>query len=418
MDVRRTISPVRSAAPIQQMAARDATVGFQAEALRRMQRRSSVASASTSGREAGTVNKQLNILAQHILDVMFRRILLACNHAKTKTVSVEVLDGAGLYNAADYAQAMRFDLPQCTSFRSAQDAKKARAKARAKAQAKLMAFAAPAAKAKAKAKARARGKTAEQEIQHELEHGEDCLYNERAPFVRLARESMRRQRDRLIAEVEAMERNPRQNPPEIPNVLATGEEELRFSEGMLAYLQYLTERILMKIMEVAGDLVKTITAGPRGGKPRATLHARDLLAAAAALASCREYSTLLEGPIRQAAGASEHGAPDHGGGRGASVRTGRDGSARGRGSGGRGRDRSVRARRDGRGSGGRGRHGSAARGGSRGRVAGGGAASGGRGASRGRGNSRPKARAKHTARDIEAREAATRSRRNQGDGAA
>ena len=418
MDVRRTISPVRSAAPIQQMAARDATVGFQAEALRRMQRRASVASASTSGREAGTVNQQLNILAQHILDVMFRRILLACNHAKTKTVSVEVLDGAGLYNAADYAQAMRFDLPQCTSFRSAQDAKKARAKARAKAQAKLMAFAAPAAKAKAKAKARARGKTAEQEIQHELEHGEDCLYNERAPFVRLARESMRRQRDRLIAEVEAMERNPRQNPPEIPNVLATGEEELRFSESMLAYLQYLTERILMKIMEVAGDLVKTITAGPRGGKPRATLHARDLLAAAAALASCREYSTLLEGPIRQAAGASEHGAPDHGGGRGASVRTGRDGSARGRGSGGRGRDRSVRARRDGRGNGGRGRHGSAARGGSRGRVAGGGAASGGRGASRGRGNSRPKARAKHTARDIEAREAATRSRRNQGDGAA
>ena len=417
MDVRRTISPVRSAAPIQQMAARDATVGFQAEALRRMQRRSSVASASTSGREAGTVNQQLNILAQHILDVMFRRILLACNHAKTKTVSVEVLDGAGLYNAADYAQAMRFDLPQCTSFRSAQDAKKVRAKARAKAQAKLMAFAAPAAKAKAKAKARARGKTAEQEIQHELEHGEDCLYNERAPFVRLARGSMRRQRDRLIAEVEAMERNPRQNPPEIPNVLATGEEELRFSEGMLAYLQYLTERILMKIMEVAGDLVKTITAGPRGGKPRATLHARDLLAAAAALASCREYSTLLEGPIRQAAGASEEGAPDHGGGRGASVRAGRDGSARGRGSG-RGRDRSVRARRDGRGSGGRGRHGSAARGGSRGRVAGGGAASGGRGASRGRGNSRPKARAKHTARDIEAREAATRSRRNQGDGAA
>ena len=413
---------MRSAAPIQQMAARDATVGFQAEALRRMQRRSSVASASTSGREAGTVNQQLNILAQHILDVMFRRILLACNHAQTKTVSVEVLDGAGLYNAADYAQAMRFDLPQCTSFRSAQDAKKARAKARAKAQAKLMAFAAPAAKAKAKAKARARGKTAEQEIQHELEHGEDCLYNERAPFVRLARESMRRQRDRLIAEVEAMERNPRQNPPEIPNVLATGEEELRFSEGMLAYLQYLTERILMKIMEVAGDLVKTITAGPRGGKPRATLHARDLLAAAAALASCREYSTLLEGPIRQAAGASEEGAPDHGGGRGArsdaSVRAGRDGSARGRGSGGRGRDRSVRARRGGRGSGGRGRHGSAARGGSRGRVAGGGAASGGRGASRGRGNSRPKARAKHTARDIEAREAATRSRRNQGDGAA
>ena len=402
------------------MAARNVTVGFQAEALRRMQRRANVASASKSGREAGSVNEQLSILAQHILDVMLHRILVACNHLKTKTLtktlSVRVLDEAGLYNEADYVAAMRFDLPQCYTFRQAEDVRKARAKARAKAQAKLMAFAAPA--AKAAAKARARGKTAEREIAHELEHGEDCLYNERAPFARLARQSMRRQRDRLIAEVEAMERNPRQNPPEIPNVLATGEEELRFSEGMLAYLQYLTERILMKIMEVAGDLVKTITAGPRGGKPRATLHARDLLAAAAALASCREYSTLLEGPIRQAAGASEHGAPDHGGGRGASVRTGRDGSARGRGSGGRGRDRSVRARRDGRGSGGTGRHGSAARGGSRGRVAGGGAASGGRGASRGRGNSRPKARAKHTARDIEAREAATRSRRNQGDGAA
>ena len=99
------------------MAARNVTVGFQAEALRRMQRRASVASASKSGREAGSVNEQLDILAQHILDVMLHRILVACNHLKTKTVSVRVLDEAGLYHEADYVAAMRFDLPQCYTFR-------------------------------------------------------------------------------------------------------------------------------------------------------------------------------------------------------------------------------------------------------------------------------------------------------------
>ena len=58
----------------------------------------------------------------------------------------------------------------------------------------------------------------------------------------------------------------------------------------------------MKIMETAGDLVKTFGAGPKGANARKTLHARDLLAAAAVLASCKEYSALLGGPYQASPG--------------------------------------------------------------------------------------------------------------------
>ena len=57
-------------------------VGFQDEALRRMQRKAGVASVSRSGKHLATVDDQLRAIAESILDVVLEKVLIVCHSRK------------------------------------------------------------------------------------------------------------------------------------------------------------------------------------------------------------------------------------------------------------------------------------------------------------------------------------------------
>ena len=161
-------------------------VGFQDEALRRMQRKAGVASVSRSGKHLATVDDQLRAIAESILDVVLEKVLIFCDYHGNKTVTLRILSQAldGLYAPEHYPGGG--DLPPCTSYRAASPAAKGRAKAKANA------------RAPAAGKPQPCGGTAAREIAHE-NNSEDCLYNERAPFSRMVRQAMRAKREEPIS---------------------------------------------------------------------------------------------------------------------------------------------------------------------------------------------------------------------------
>ena len=79
-------------------------VGFQDEALRRMQRKAGVASVSRSGKHLATVDDQLRAIADSILDVVLEKVLIFCDYHGSKTVTLRILSQAldGLYAPAHY----------------------------------------------------------------------------------------------------------------------------------------------------------------------------------------------------------------------------------------------------------------------------------------------------------------------------
>ena len=355
-------------------------VGFQDEALRRMARKAGVSAVAKSGKHMAKVDDQLRAIADSILDAACGRIHILCDYYKSKTVTTAILQTALEEHVPDqYYPDGGANLPLCTSHRAASASAKREAKAKAKAEAKKLAGASPAAKAAARARAVRAAASAEeppvgraaQEIAYE-DTNFHCLYNERAPFVRLVRERMRRQQESA------------RNPGSIATVLRPS-EDIKFSADVLGTLQAVVESLLIKVLRTAGEIVRMTTVGPRGGKPRATINQRDILAATSILGECHP---LLRGNIERApanVAEDEAGAPDRGRGRGR-------GSARGR-----GRGRASSGGREG-----RGRGAPEGRGG-RGRAS---PDSHGRGGSRGRdvkhSRGRPRApRAKSTARDAE-----------------
>ena len=296
-------------------------MGFQDEALRRMQRKAGVSAVSRSGKGLPTVDDQLRSIADSVLNTVGEKILILADYHGVKTVTPRLLGEAldGLYRPEQYPSGQ---LQQCVSLRSATAAEKARAKAAAKAEAKRLAGTSPAAKAAARARAKAasspgaRGSKAAHEIEH-AKAQDDCLYNERAPFARLVRQALRRKRREMGAG------------GVVPSALA-GDEELRFTPEALLILQFVVESVLIKVLRTADVLVKSLTIGPRGGKPRATTNQRDVMVAVKVLKEC---NPILAGGIAETpARMPEEGAPDHGGSHGRGGRGGARGESRGRGS--------------------------------------------------------------------------------------
>ena len=97
----------------------DVQVGFQNEALRRMQRKAGVASVSRSGKHLATVDDQLRAIAESILDVVLEKVLIFCDYHGSKTVTMRILSQAldGLYapehypGGGDLPPAHRTELP-------------------------------------------------------------------------------------------------------------------------------------------------------------------------------------------------------------------------------------------------------------------------------------------------------------------
>jgi len=251
-------------------------IGFQDEALRRMARRAGVTAVAKASKGNASVDDQLRKIAKSIVEKLCERLVIICSHHKTQTITPAILSHTldGLYNHDHYPD---FDgaFPPCKSFKAAT------AKA----------------KAKAKAKAAARGSTAEKEAKHESKH-EDCLYNEGAPFLRLVRAAMHEQHT-----------------------------DVRFTASALSYTQFVVESLLIKILRMAGSLVKELTAGPRGGKGRATVNQKDVLAAVRVLKEC---TPLLKGFVEEIKVAKDPGPIDDAPG----AASGRGGRGRGRGRGG------------------------------------------------------------------------------------
>ena len=308
---------------------------FSDEGLRRMTRRAGVSSAAASG--SLSVNDTIRLLGDLMLRNICEKASVYADYRRNGTVTEGILRETLEFLKVKVDRYTDFSdegFPSCETLRQ----KTVRARARAKRE------------GRPKPKA-SRGNLAKKEIAHEQAQ-EDCLYLQRAPFLRLLRD---------ILESRTAART-----------------MLKVTPRVATWAQFVVESLLIKLLREAGELVREITKGhgEKAKSKRVAINARDIRAVADILKDCWP---VLAGRLRMRAAPAEAG---EGGGRG-----GRGGRGRG-GRGGRGGGGSRGGRRGGGSGSGRGGDSSSGRGGDSGSARGSGGSRRGGGSARGRAGGR------------------------------
>ena len=278
---------------------------FTDEALRRMTRRGGVASSAAKGDLA--LNTELRKQAKAILSNIFDKAMVYVEYRKSKKIDENILRETLEHLSVKSSHYSAPPFTQCETLRSREARKKASAKSGAKKRKSV------------------RGNLAKREITHENRQ-DDCVYMERAPFVRLCRHMVTQRR-----------------------------ANTRMTSEAFSWLQFIIESLLISLLRDAGTLATEITKGHtlNAKSKRIAVNARDIQTVAAILSDCWPVLSTLGHPKEDAPAAPAKASAGRGSGRGRGGRGGR-----GRGSEGRGRGGSDGGR--GRGGSGGGRGGRAA----------------------------------------------------------
>ena len=265
---------------------------FTNEGLRRMARKAGV----SSTREKDLI---LNVEVRVVVEIMLRNIcekirIFADYHGRT------IVNEAMLREALQNLDVPMdsYSAPGEDGFRACESLRSVNARRRSR----DVASPEVAARAKARAKARAtsfgtrtvRGSQAQEEINHEQANNFACVYLEKSPFMRLLRS--------------------------IVQDLDGAHSTLKFQPRVASSIQFVVERLLIRILRHTGQLVREISKGHAnqpGTKPkREAINARDLRAEVDVL---KESWPILRGRRREIGPRAERG---RGSGRGRDNRRG------------------------------------------------------------------------------------------------
>jgi len=144
---------------------------------------------------------------------IFEKALVYVEYRKSKTIDENILRETLEHLSVKASHYSAPPFPQCETLRSREKRKKAQAKT-------------PAIKKRAE-----RGNLAAREITHEKRQG-DCVYMERAPFLRLCRHMITKRR-----------------------------ADVRLTSETFSWLQFIVESLLISLLRDAGILAKEITKG-------------------------------------------------------------------------------------------------------------------------------------------------------------
>ena len=227
---------------------------FNEEGLRRMARRADIEAISQSGdlQVIPTIRNYGNIILTNIAN----KCIIYADHHGRKTIDEHILQEsldylnikADFYHIPPENQAF----PQCESYRQRMARKKEEANASGK----------PLPRKK-------RGALAKQEMEHEKKQ-DDCVYLEFASVARLFK-----------------------------FILSEEKEGMKVTLATMTGIQYIVERILIKILHFAGEIARTGSSGNKeNSKPkRLGINARDVRTAVRILSEC--WKPFLDGFIKK-----------------------------------------------------------------------------------------------------------------------